>query len=1008
MAENNQGKGQHESREIRVFISSTFSDMREERKYLNAHVFPELRQLCEKRGAVFTEVDLQWGINEEDSKQGAAVEICLEEINRCHPYFIGMLGERYGWSPSDDGLTVRKDEEQETDCHIRISNDNLKPKVAKWNEAQESVTAMEIMHGVLENEKQQEFSYFYFRDKAFTQELFDVASAEDSAVKMEVFFEEEDSIKRKKLYELKERIRRKDGDWHVYEHKNDAGAIDTYSSVEELGNQIRDDLLKVINERFPEGEEYSALEKERKFHAAFASSRLEAYIPDEKIFEKINSHFSAEYPIPLVITGDTGSGKSALVSNYVTRWRSSNPEGFVIEHYAGTGGESDAEGVLLRVMSEIKEYFKIEDDLPKDTNEIYSKFAEWMLRIPKDAPYLVALDGVNQLRGKDGELKRFIHSFPTHGHLLMAMLPGETLDAARERKCAVENVEPLNEVDRRRLAEGYLARYKKDKGLGDLLDTLISHKHASNPLFLRVILDELRLDANHDTLKPMLDDYLSSQNLVNLFGKVLKRCESTYTKSHVKEVLTLIYAARYGLSEAELLDICHEESGHHVPQIYLASLVFGMGGYLAGREGLYGFMHDALRQAVEKKYALADKEGTLSIELNTARKEIVAYFQKLDEPTQRQVDELPWQLVHLDSKMQLQGYLAKLDVFLLFEKRNNGDIELFGYWNAAGCNQHKMLARYQTQFKDDDGHLRSTLGDFYNFCGFYREAESLHREALAIRRELLGEKDEDVASILHNLALVLRARGKHTEAEVLHREVLAIFRELPGEKHVDVASSLGALADTLLVQGKHTEAEVLHREALAILREFLSEKHVDVAANLTGLALVLHAQGKHSEAESLHREALAILRELLGEKHVDVARSLTGLALALHAQDKHSEAESLHREALAMSSELLGDKHEDVVRNQAALVRVLHAQNKHREAEAMNLKTLSMLRKLADEKSFPVRIAVIIILFFITLIRAGVLWWLVPLERMIRLNIRFIPAILVLLLILLGPILSAG
>ena len=49
-----------ESREMRVFISSTFSDMREERRYLNTHIFPELRIICEKRGVVFTEVDLQW------------------------------------------------------------------------------------------------------------------------------------------------------------------------------------------------------------------------------------------------------------------------------------------------------------------------------------------------------------------------------------------------------------------------------------------------------------------------------------------------------------------------------------------------------------------------------------------------------------------------------------------------------------------------------------------------------------------------------------------------------------------------------------------------------------------------------------------------------------------------------------------------------------------------------------------------------------------------------------
>ena len=59
-----------ERREIRVFVSSTFSDMRREREYLNKEVFPRFRRRCRERGVAFTEVDLQWGITEEQSKEG--------------------------------------------------------------------------------------------------------------------------------------------------------------------------------------------------------------------------------------------------------------------------------------------------------------------------------------------------------------------------------------------------------------------------------------------------------------------------------------------------------------------------------------------------------------------------------------------------------------------------------------------------------------------------------------------------------------------------------------------------------------------------------------------------------------------------------------------------------------------------------------------------------------------------------------------------------------------------
>ena len=86
-------------RQIRVFISSTFRDMQFERDVLVKRVFPQLRKLCEERAVAWTEVDLRWGITEKESSEGKVLPLCLAEIERCRPYFIGLLGERYGWVP---------------------------------------------------------------------------------------------------------------------------------------------------------------------------------------------------------------------------------------------------------------------------------------------------------------------------------------------------------------------------------------------------------------------------------------------------------------------------------------------------------------------------------------------------------------------------------------------------------------------------------------------------------------------------------------------------------------------------------------------------------------------------------------------------------------------------------------------------------------------------------------------------------------------------------------------
>jgi WD40 repeat protein len=89
---------------IRMFVSSTFRDMHAERDYLNRFIFPELRSRCWQRGVEFLGVDLRWGITQQDAECRGALAICLEEIDRCLPFFVCLLGDRYGWVPPPDDI----------------------------------------------------------------------------------------------------------------------------------------------------------------------------------------------------------------------------------------------------------------------------------------------------------------------------------------------------------------------------------------------------------------------------------------------------------------------------------------------------------------------------------------------------------------------------------------------------------------------------------------------------------------------------------------------------------------------------------------------------------------------------------------------------------------------------------------------------------------------------------------------------------------------------------------
>lgn len=89
---------------FRVFVSSTFSDLKVERNALQEIAFPRLRAYCQEKGARFQAIDLRWGVSEEAALDQQTMNICIQELRRCQvvsprPNFIILLGERYGWRP---------------------------------------------------------------------------------------------------------------------------------------------------------------------------------------------------------------------------------------------------------------------------------------------------------------------------------------------------------------------------------------------------------------------------------------------------------------------------------------------------------------------------------------------------------------------------------------------------------------------------------------------------------------------------------------------------------------------------------------------------------------------------------------------------------------------------------------------------------------------------------------------------------------------------------------------
>jgi WD40 repeat protein/HEAT repeat protein len=102
-------ENRYSSRVFRIFVSSTFNDLKNERNALQERVFPRLKELCLKYNYRFQAIDLRWGIPDEANLDQKTMRICLDEIKRCQkvsprPNFLVLLGDRYGWLPPPEEI----------------------------------------------------------------------------------------------------------------------------------------------------------------------------------------------------------------------------------------------------------------------------------------------------------------------------------------------------------------------------------------------------------------------------------------------------------------------------------------------------------------------------------------------------------------------------------------------------------------------------------------------------------------------------------------------------------------------------------------------------------------------------------------------------------------------------------------------------------------------------------------------------------------------------------------
>ncbi|MDA0162916.1 DUF4062 domain-containing protein [Solirubrobacter ginsenosidimutans] len=574
---------------VGLFISSTFDDMHAERDYLVKRVLPELQEWCEERRLRLVDIDLRWGVVEPDMT--GIVRKCLAAIDASQPLFLCLLGQRRG-TIVERGATVTELELAHAlagPCHVLAYLRDPSPRLpALYTTAFDPEAAHERTRAWARAEAEVTRRYSAVWDPdATTPELRLPGASEESNA---------------------ERCR---------------GRLTQFAcDARPLAEPLLEDLRAAILADHPDrasGFSPGRLERELGQQEQVLAAAAEATVVREATFAALDAYADGADDTLFALTGPSGIGKTTALAGWVRRRRAAG-ELVRCRSVGASDGSTAVETVLQSLLEEVG---ATPQEPLRDT---------WLDALAGET---VVLDGLDQLDAGLDDLDWLPWTLPEGVRLIVSFAgPG----ALGERMVAggdviVHEVAPFEDpATRRRLVVDYLAGYLKELA-PELVEELIAFPAASNPLYLKVVLSELRVFGPHASLKEELDARFG-EDAVSAFDAVLARIERDAGGEAAPDVFGLLACARAGLSAPEIAGALGDPA--------LADEVHGLlrqvRAFTARRAGRYDFLHASFADAARARYVTPERQAALA-----------AYFDALPlwsggVPNARKVAELPFHL----------------------------------------------------------------------------------------------------------------------------------------------------------------------------------------------------------------------------------------------------------------------------------------------------------------------------------------------------------------------------